>query len=139
MSTRTSADLASALLALLDDGRAYTPSELAKAAKTSPNAARDQLGALERRGAIVMLKADGRWYNLRSRLRVWRRTAEFFAAIAPGLLRSASPNHDPRDEPDPAWAREWIAGYAQSTDDAPPLVDTNEPDFPVPFPTKAAA
>ena len=92
-----------------------------------------------RRGAVVMLKKDGLWNNLRSRMRAWRRTAEFFIAIAPGLLRSASPRHDPRQEPDPAWAREWIAGYAETDDDTPPLVDTNVPEFPVPFAQREAA
>lgn len=53
MSAPASADLASALLDLLGDGRAYTPSELAKAAKTPPEIALDQLRALERRGLVV--------------------------------------------------------------------------------------
>lgn len=92
-----------------------------------------------RKGAIAMLKADGLWRNPRSRLRLWRRTAEFLVAIAPGLLRSALPSHDPRDEPDPEWIRAWIAGYATMDDESPPLVDTSMPDFPIPFPNRGAA
>lgn len=53
MNARASTDLETALLGLLDDGRAYTPSELAKAAKASPETARDRLRALERSGLVV--------------------------------------------------------------------------------------
>ena len=93
-----------------------------------------------RKGAVAMLKADGVWNNPRSRVRAWRRTAEFFAAIAPGLLRAMLPGHDPRDEPDPAWVRDWIAGYARADNDAaPPLVDTDQADFGVPFAGQGAS
>jgi len=89
-----------------------------------------------RKGCIVMLKADGQWRNLRSRLRLWRRTASFFAAVVPGALRSALPGHDPRDEDDPEWVRAWIGNYSSRPDpDSPPLLDTSHPDIPVPFPT----
>lgn len=86
-----------------------------------------------RKAAMAMLKTDGRWKNLRSRIRLWRRTGEFFFAILPTLLRSASPGHNPEDEKDPAWVRDWINGYATRTDNAAPLVDTNDPNIPVPF------
>ncbi len=86
-----------------------------------------------RKGAVAMLKKDGVWWDLRSRLRYWRRNAEFLLAIAPSLLRSLAPGHDPRDEPDPEWVREWIAGYARSDQAAAPMVDTSDPLIPVPF------
>lgn len=93
-----------------------------------------------RKAGVAMLKADGVWRSPASRLRAWRRTWEFFVAIVPGLLRSARPSHDPRDEPDPPWTREWIAGYAQAPEGGSvPLVDTTVPDFPVPFPARGAA
>ncbi len=89
---------------------------------------------LARKGCVVMLKADGRWRNPRSRLRLWRRTAEFFAAVVPGALRSALPRHDPRDEPDPDWVTEWIAGYDNRPDpDSPPLINTHDGRLDVPF------
>lgn len=89
---------------------------------------------LARKGCVVMLKADGRWWNLRSRLRLWRRTAEFFAAVLPGAVRSALPRHDPRDEPDPEWVTEWIASYDnRQGPDSPPLIDTNDGRLDVPF------
>lgn len=92
-----------------------------------------------RRGAVEMLKADGLWRDPRARLRAWRRTGEFLFAILPGLLRSARRSHDPRDEPDPPWIREWIAGYAEAEAGSPPLVDTAREDFPVPFPARGVA
>lgn len=86
-----------------------------------------------------MLRTDGRWRDPRSRLRLWRRTAEFFAAILPGTIRGLRPGHRPDDEPDSPWARDWIAAYAR-LDDASvvPLVDTAHPDLPVPFPPAGA-
>lgn len=89
---------------------------------------------LSRKGCIAMLKADGLWRNPRSRLRLWRKTAAFFGATLPGALRSALPKHDPRDDADPVWVRDWIAGYAAADPDIAPLLDTEHPDIPVPFP-----
>lgn len=86
-----------------------------------------------RQACISMLKTDGQWRNLRSRWRLWARTAEFFMAIAPTVLRSASPRHDPRHEPDPAWVRQWIAGYADADPATVPLLDTTDRAMPVPF------
>lgn len=89
---------------------------------------------LSRRGCIAMLKADGLWRNPRSRLRLWKRTAEFFAAILPGALRSALPGHDPRDDPDPEWAQRWIAGYDKRPNPTvPPLINTHDGLLDVPF------
>ena len=93
---------------------------------------------LARKGCIAMLKADGKWRNPRSRLKLWKRTAEFFAAVLPGTLRSALPGHDPRDDPDPAWVRKWIAGYDSRPDpDTPPLIDTHDGVLDVPFDSPA--
>ncbi len=89
---------------------------------------------LARKGCIVMLKADGRWRDPRSRLRLWRRTGEFFAQILPGAVRSALPGHDPRDEPDPEWVMRWIAGYDKRPDpNEPPLINTDDGRLEVPF------
>ena len=89
---------------------------------------------LARRGTVVMLKADGLWRNPRSRLRLWKRTAEFFAEILPGAFRAALPGHDPRNEPDPEWARRWIEGYDKRPDPTlPPLINTFDGLLDVPF------
>ena len=91
---------------------------------------------LARRGCVAMLKADGRWRSPRSRLRLWRRTAAFFAAVVPGAIRSALPGHDPRREADPPWVTAWIQGYAERGDlHEVPLVDTHDGRLDVPFST----
>lgn len=92
-----------------------------------------------RKGCVAMLKADGKWRNPRSRLRLWARTAAFARAIVPGMVRSALPGHDPRNEPDLAWVRAWIAGYAAADPAVAPLLDTSDPDIPVPFGLENAA
>lgn len=84
-----------------------------------------------RKGAIAMLKTDGRWRSLQSRIRLWRRTADFFRAVVPGAIRAALPGHDPRDVSDPVWVSEWIERFDP---DHPALLDTSHPDIPVPFP-----
>lgn len=86
-----------------------------------------------RKGVIAMLKTDGQWRNLRSRWRLWRRTAAFFKAVAPVVARSVLPSHDPRNHADPTWVREWIAGYASATGGVVPMLDTSDPQMPVPF------
>ena len=89
---------------------------------------------LSRRATIVMLKTDGQWRNLRSRVRLWRRTAEFFGAVLPGALRATLPGHDPRDEPDPEWVTKWIVGYGgRPNPELAPLIDTGDGVLDVPF------
>ncbi len=91
-----------------------------------------------RKGTVAMLKADGLWGKLSSRFRLWKRTGAFAFAVLPYLIRSALPGHNPRQEPDPDWVRAWIAGYATSKNANPPLLDTNDPELPIPFAAKGA-
>jgi len=87
-----------------------------------------------RRAYVLMLKKDGLWWNPRSRLRLWRRVVQFTWAVLPFLVRSALPGHDPAREPDPAWVRGWIAGYAKAgTGRALPLIDTGSADIAPPY------
>ena len=46
---------------------------------------------LARKGCVVMLKSDDRWWNIRSRLRLWRRTLAFFAAVVPWSASQRTP------------------------------------------------
>ena len=82
----------------------------------------------------VMLKKDGLWFNLRSRTRLWRRAIQFWAAVLPFFLRSARPGHEPEQEPDPEWVRDWINGYALlASADSIPLIDTHSSEMSVPY------
>lgn len=89
-----------------------------------------------RKGAISMLKSDGLWRSPRSRLRLWRRTWDFFAAIVPGALEAMRASHDPRDVADPEWVQQWWANFDP---EQPVLVDTSHPDIPVPGTEASAA
>jgi len=87
------------------------------------------------RGYRAILKADGRWWSLPSRLRLFVRLMSFVRHVAPYLFRALLPGHDPRHERDPQWVEDWIAGHAATAGvDAVPLVDTASADLPVPFP-----
>lgn len=86
------------------------------------------------RGYRAILKKDGLWWQLRSRLRLASRLWSFVAAVAPYLLRALLPGHDPRQEQDQRWVLDWIEGYARSDGQGIPLLDTQDPAMPVPFP-----
>lgn len=79
--------------------------------------------ALSRRVYRTMLRRDGRWGQLRSRLRLWKEVLRFLGRVLPHIVRCCSPRHDPRTIADPAWVTEWIAAYR---DGAPgvPILDT---------------
>ncbi|MDD3765313.1 MAG: hypothetical protein PHP86_18615 [Nevskiales bacterium] len=73
-----------------------------------------------------------------------RRLWWFVRNVGPYLLRAALPGHNPRQERDPQWVQDWLAGYARAygepvagnADAVPmvPIVDTHDPRMPVPFP-----
>ena len=81
---------------------------------------------LSRRGYVAMLKRDGRWRNLRSRLRLWRMVGRFFANVAPALLTSLSPRHHPDATRDPQWVGQWREAYATLQPGRLPLLDTRD-------------
>ena len=54
--------------------------------------------------------------------------------VGPSLVRAMLPWHNPRHEEDPQWTKDWLAGHARLGEDEPlPLIDTNDPNMPVPF------
>ncbi len=62
---------------------------------------------LTRRGYHALLKEDGLWHNLRSRLALARLLARIFARLTPKLLRILVPGYSPRQVADPPWALAW--------------------------------
>ncbi len=90
------------------------------------------------RGYRAILKHDGLWFRLSSRLRLARRLGGFVRHVSPYLLRAMLPGHDPRQEPNPKWVDDWLAGHAAAPDDGVPLLDTRHPDLPVPFAPRLA-
>lgn len=85
------------------------------------------------RGYKAILKRNGRWYNLKARLNLARRLWGFVSYAAPYLFRAALPGHDPRDEKELQWVRDWIDGYEGCPEGRVPLLDTAHPVIPVPF------
>lgn len=90
-------------------------------------------------GYRAILKKDGRWWNLSSRLRLAARLWAFVRNVGPYLLRAALPGHDPRLERDPQWVDDWLAGHARVAPEFVPLLDTADPQMPVPFPLSPPA
>ena len=86
------------------------------------------------RGYKLILKQDGLWSNLRSRFRLAGRITDFLVHATPFLLRACLPGHNPRQEKDPKWVVDWLAGYEQHGTEIIPLVNTQDPDMPVPYP-----
>lgn len=87
----------------------------------------------------AILRKDGLWTNLRSRLRLAARLGSFVTTVGPYLLRATLPGHNPRNERDPQWVSDWLAGYARAGSEGVPLLDTHDPQIPVPFPRTAAS
>lgn len=85
------------------------------------------------RGYRIILKKDGLWRQLRSRLRLARRLGSFAWTVAPYLLRAALPGHTPRREQEPQWVQDWIEEYQHAPDGYIPLLDTGSATMPVPF------
>ncbi len=82
------------------------------------------VGFLSRRGYVSMLKKDGCWHDLRSRLRLWRMIGRFFVKAGGAMLRALHPGHHPDETEDPAWIDSWQRVHAQMNGDELPLLDT---------------
>lgn len=91
------------------------------------------------RGYKIILQKDGLWSQWRSRLRLASRLFHFVIYVSPFMFRATLPWHDPRSEKDLQWVTDWLDGYASSSKDSAPLIDTNSAEMPVPFPTTEAA
>ena len=50
------------------------------------------VGFMSRRAYIAMLKKDGLWNDLSSRIRVWKMVGHFFLKAAPAMLRALRPS-----------------------------------------------
>lgn len=85
------------------------------------------------RGYKTILKKNGLWKNRASRWRLAKELANASIHIFPFLLRAALPGHSPRQESDPQWVLDWLAGHLESDENHIPLVDTKDPEMPVPF------
>lgn len=67
-----------------------------------------------RRGYHALLKEDGLWRNMRSRLALAHVLLRIFASLTPKFLRILRPSYHPSDVADPAWMLGWAALYAKN-------------------------
>lgn len=86
------------------------------------------------RGMITALKKDGLWLEPGTMLEVAREMGSLLRHVGPYLLRAMLPGYNPRIDEDPAWQKAWVAGHKSLPSGAPvPLLDTGNPEIPVPF------
>ncbi len=82
------------------------------------------VGFMSRRAYMAMLKKDGRWWNLKSRLRLWRLIGRFFFKAGGAMLRAFIPSYHPDKVTDPAWIDTWQRAFSGMPEDGIPLLDT---------------
>ena len=84
-------------------------------------------------GMWVQLKKNG---EFTSPTRIWetiRELASMVWHVGPFMLRALLPGHNPRCDKDPQWMQEWVRSYASLPEgELIPLIDTSNPDMPVP-------
>ena len=91
-------------------------------------------------GMFTALKKDGALGELQCLTKIIQHFCSLLWNVGPFLLRALLPWHNPRGEADPEWMKQWVAGHAElSADDRLPLVDTSDPEMPVPFTQQAPA
>lgn len=87
-----------------------------------------------------MLIEDGRWYNLRNRLTIYRLLGRMLAKLLPRLARILKPSYDPREVEDPAWIVNWWRLHREGATGLGELDTTRlEGHAPVPLPVRQAA
>jgi predicted metal-dependent hydrolase len=64
-----------------------------------------------RQAYVALLRCDGLWGRLKTRIALKLLMARIFLVTAPRSLESLLPWHDPGRVADPAWMREWVALY----------------------------
>ncbi|MGR8920289.1 MAG: metal-dependent hydrolase [Gammaproteobacteria bacterium] len=85
-------------------------------------------------GMREALRKDGLWGKPRTMLELGRELGSLLRHVGPYLLRAMLPGHNPRKTRDPKWQRDWVEGHGRLDPDAPlPLLNTADPEIPVPF------
>lgn len=83
---------------------------------------------------IVALKKDKILYRPKTLWQIAKELTSLVINVGPGMVRALLPGFNPRKEADPQWMLDWIKGYAKLPKGALiPLVDTRNPEMPVPF------
>ncbi len=88
---------------------------------------------MSRKGYKRLLKREGRWGDLRSRLALYGMVGRFFLYASPAMLRALIPGYHPAKVEDPNWVARWADAYRSLPDGAIPLLDTSDPKIPARF------
>ena len=96
------------------------------------------VGLLSRRAYRCMLKKDGRWWQWRSRLRLWQMVGRFFRKVGGAMLRATRPSYHPDKVTDPTWVEDWRRAYTALAPGESPLLDTRSAGLPAVFTTPTA-
>ena len=91
------------------------------------------VAACSRKAYIRMLKRDGLWGKLSSRLKVYQMVARFLIHTSPSMLKSLLPGYHPAKVKDPGWVAQWVGAYADLPADCIPLLDTSDAEIPASF------
>ncbi len=86
-----------------------------------------------RKGYKRMLKRDGTWRSVRSRLRLYAMVGRFILHASPSMLRSLLPGYHPAKVKDPQWVAKWASAYGKLEKGSIPLLDTSDPEIPAQF------
>ena len=86
-----------------------------------------------RKAYIRMLKRDGRWNRIGSRLKVWSLVGQFLIKAGPAMIRSILPGYHPMKVKDPEWIAQWANAYEGLPEGRSPLLDTKNKDIPAQF------
>lgn len=82
----------------------------------------------------VALKKDKILHQPKTLFKIAKEVVSMCVEVGPFMFRALLPGFNPRNEPDPQWMKDWIKGYATLPEGALiPLVDTNNPEMPIPF------
>ncbi|MEM1230550.1 MAG: metal-dependent hydrolase [Pseudomonadota bacterium] len=84
------------------------------------------MGLMSRRAYRAMLKRDGRWSNLRSRLRLWRQVGRFLSKAGAAMVHAMRPGYHPEQRRDPTWVSAWQAAYEALPEGELPLLETHQ-------------
>ncbi|MEM1051873.1 MAG: metal-dependent hydrolase [Pseudomonadota bacterium] len=88
---------------------------------------------MSRKAYVRMLKRDGLWGKLSSRLALYGMVGRFFLHSAPAMLRALMPGYHPSNVEDPQWIDHWAKAYDGLGEEEIPLLDTTDPEIPARF------
>jgi|TARA_B110000908_G_scaffold170552_1_gene230483 predicted metal-dependent hydrolase len=85
-------------------------------------------------GMLTALKKDKILLRPRTLLKILQELGSAVLNVGPFMFRALWPGYNPRQVCEPKWYDDWVAGHAaMGKDDPLPLVDTADPEMPVPF------